>query len=215
MKIRSTFTTLILVGGLGAPALAGDEHREAGAHEHGRGALNMAIEGNEIELELVVPGADIVGFEFKPKSDADKAKLKAGKEQLGKVLSWMGIKGEAGCKVDDADVEFESEKEHASHDHDDHHDDHGSKKKKSKGHHDDHGHDDHGHKKEKAGEAEHAVFHAEFELECKDTSKITGFAFDYFKLFANAQKLDVNLITDKKQTKYEVTRDAPEIDLKG
>ena len=33
------------------------------AHEHGVVQLSIAIEGNEVEIELVVPGADAVGFE--------------------------------------------------------------------------------------------------------------------------------------------------------
>ena len=34
------------------------------AHEHGVGHLSIAIQGDEVEIELVVPGADAVGFEF-------------------------------------------------------------------------------------------------------------------------------------------------------
>ena len=33
------------------------EHRELGSHEHGRGTLNIAVEGNKVTMELEVPGA--------------------------------------------------------------------------------------------------------------------------------------------------------------
>ena len=35
---------------------------ESPAHEHGVGHLNLAIEGQEMEIELVAPGADVVGL---------------------------------------------------------------------------------------------------------------------------------------------------------
>ncbi|MGI9423429.1 MAG: ZrgA family zinc uptake protein, partial [Hyphomicrobiaceae bacterium] len=48
-------------------ALAADEqHRQLGAHEHGHGAFNVAIDGRRVSMELEAPGADIVAFEHKP-----------------------------------------------------------------------------------------------------------------------------------------------------
>ena len=40
-----------------------EEHRELGAHEHGHGTLNIALEGSRLTMELEAPGVDIVGFE--------------------------------------------------------------------------------------------------------------------------------------------------------
>ncbi len=44
---------------------------------------------------------------------------------------------------------------------------------------------------------------------------LTSIAFDYFKSFAGAQKLSVNVVTEKAQNKYEVSRDKPSLDLGG
>ena len=44
-------------------------------------------------------------------------------------------------------------------------------------------------------------------------AKLTSIDFKYFDLFAGAQELDVNLVTPRGQTSYEVTREAPKLEL--
>ena len=51
---------LLLASALSA---AEGEHREHGAHEHGRGLLNVVVEGNELVIEFEMPGVNVVGFE--------------------------------------------------------------------------------------------------------------------------------------------------------
>jgi len=63
------------------PALAQDS-RELGAHEHGVGTLNIAIDGNSVAMEFEAPGADIVGFEYEAQSDVDLAAIDAALEKL-------------------------------------------------------------------------------------------------------------------------------------
>ena len=48
-----------------------EDARQLNAHEHGIGALNIAIEAPLVVMEFHAPGADIVGFEYAAKSDAD------------------------------------------------------------------------------------------------------------------------------------------------
>ena len=43
--------------------LYAEETRQVDKHEHGVGELNIATEGDVIEFEFMIPGADIVGFE--------------------------------------------------------------------------------------------------------------------------------------------------------
>jgi hypothetical protein len=51
---------------------ADTKHREAGAHTHGHGKVNIAIEGKQLFIELEAPGADIVGFEHKAKTASER-----------------------------------------------------------------------------------------------------------------------------------------------
>lgn len=173
---------------------AGQEHRELGAHEHGRGTLNIAVEGNKVTVELETPGVDIVGFEHAAKTSREKAAVDKAKAQLMTPLSLFKLPAAAECRVTEASVEVEI----GEHDHD------GKEAAKAP----------EGGKALAKGEG-HSEFHAQYTLECKAASSITGIEFGYFRAFAGAEKLDVNVITPKGQSKFEATRAKPSISLAG
>ncbi|OUX32061.1 MAG: hypothetical protein CBE24_03920 [bacterium TMED264] len=54
----------LLISAMVAVSVA-EETRQVDKHEHGVGELNIAIEGNAIDFEFFIPGADIVGFNFR------------------------------------------------------------------------------------------------------------------------------------------------------
>jgi Protein of unknown function (DUF2796) len=177
-----------------AAGTASAQQRQLGAHEHGRGTLNMAIEGSRLSLELEAPGTDIVGFEHVAKTARQKAALAQAKKQLLAPQALFKFPGAAGCVVADASVDLEGGGEHE-------------------------------HEQAKAGGAapkgpepqagNHSNFHAQYAFNCKDPASITAVEFGYFQAFAGAQKLEVNVITAKGQTTFEVTRAKPRIDLAG
>jgi hypothetical protein len=182
---------------LALPAAAAAQHRELGAHEHGRGTLNIAVEGSRVSMELEVPGADIVGFEHAAKTRKQKAAVVQAKKQLSAPQTLFKLPAAAGCVLKEASAEVEG----GDHDH---------AKSSAKA------------DKEKKGKSqveqegkEHSEFQARSTFECKSPASITAIEFDYFRAFPGAQRLDVNLITAKGQTKFEVTRAKPRIDLAG
>ncbi|MBC7832796.1 MAG: DUF2796 domain-containing protein [Hyphomicrobium sp.] len=178
------------------PAFAEDGHRELGPHVHGHGTLNIAIEDKRVSLELEVPGMDIVGFEHAPSTQDQKTAVEKAKTRLEKPLGMFSLPAAAGCTVAEAKVAIEAE-------HGDHHgDDHK---------HDEKSDDDHDH--EAAGG--HSQFEASYALDCTNPSELTTITFDYFALFAGAHDLTVNLATSKGQSKYEVSRSKPTLDLGG
>ena len=99
---------LLFAGALATAALAADEHRELGAHEHGRGTLNIAVEGNKVTMELEVPGVDIVGFEHAAKTSRDKAAVEKAKAQLAAPLTLFALPAAAACRVMEAKIEVEN-----------------------------------------------------------------------------------------------------------
>lgn len=216
-------TALIVAAALlpltGANA-AETEHREHGAHEHGHGKFNVAIEGKTLAMELMAPGADIVGFEHKAESEADQQALAAGRKTLSDLAKVVTLPAAAGCTLNNASVEVETEENHDDHDHgkkkDDHDhaekkDDHGHAEKK-----DDHDHDhDHGKKAEHKDEETHGEFHAEYQLTCSAPEKLTGMTFVYFDTFKGAEELDVTVIGPKQQLKFEVNRETSKIAIGG
>ena len=81
------------------------EHGSLGAHEHGVGRLNAALDGQTLELELESPAMNLVGFEHAATSDADKAKVAAARAQLEKPLALFSLPAAAGCKLVSQELE--------------------------------------------------------------------------------------------------------------
>lgn len=187
---------LVLAGAAATTfSLPAQSQRKAGAHEHGRGTLNIAVEGNKVTMELEVPGADIVGFEHVAKTRREKQAVEKAKGQLQAPLTLFKLPATADCRVTEAKVEFGAE-EDADKTKD------AGKGSGAKG-------------KAKHDEEEHSEFHAQYALECQSPIGITGIEFPFFRAFSNAQKLDVNVIAGKGQNKFEVTRKKPSISLAG
>jgi len=184
-----TFAGLTMAAAiLALPANAEEaKHRQLGPHVHGQGTLDIAIEGGKIEMELVVPGMDIVGFEHVPSTDDQKAAVEKAKTKLADVLSIFKLPAAAGCKADAANVENRKET-HAPGEKDD---------------------DD------KPGEPEHSEFHATWTISCAAPASVTGMETVYFSNFAGAQLLNVNVTSEKGQTQAQMTRDKPTLDLTG
>jgi hypothetical protein len=201
LKARSPLLALALL--VPVAASAADEHRELGAHVHGHGTLNIAIEDKRVSIELEAPGMDIVGFEHAASTDDQKSKVDAAKSILQRPLDILALPAAAGCSVAAADVALEAE-----HHHDDDGDGHDHDKADKAADDHDHGHGDHDH-------AGHNQFHATYELECASPAQLTSIGFDYFKHFTGAQGLTVNVAAAKGQSKYEVSRDKPALDLAG
>lgn len=238
--MKRTFPLIIALAA--TPAVA-QETRQMEAHEHGSGSLNIAAEGNALAMEFRAPGADIVGFEYAPESEADQAKVAAAVEALEAPLDLFVLPEAAGCSVTETHAALELEGEDAHEDHGDHedHDDHGHDDHDHEAHeeehtgehdheegHDDHGdHDNHGdhddheetHAEEDhhdhASESGHSEFHAEYSLTCENPSALSGIEFAYFAQFENALELEVQVVTASGAQAFEVTRDAPQLALEG
>ena len=189
-----------------------EETRQLDAHEHGVGQLNIAFDGQQIAMELHVPGADIVGFEYVAESAQDRAAVDIAVATLAKPLKLFALTDAAGCSVVQAAAGLESEGEHDEHE-GEHGEEHADKE---------HAHEEHaeeGHAKEEhedhANEAGHTEFHAEYLLTCADPSAIVDINFFYFKSFLNALEVEVQIITATGATSFEVERDSPILDLRG
>jgi hypothetical protein len=142
-------------------------------------------------MALQVPGADIVGFEHAATTDADKAAMDAATAKLMQPLALFVPPPAAGCSVTTAEVAFETE----DHDHD-----------KAAGQ---------AEKEHKGEEERHGEFHATYALTCATPATLTQIEFAYFAAFPAAEELDVQVISEKGQGGYEVTRDAPVLTLGG
>lgn len=193
MKLALSFIALVAA----MPALA-EEPRQLDAHEHGVGKLNIAIEGTTVAMALEAPGADIVGFEYAAKSDADLAAIEQAVATLGAPLELFVLPEASACTVTRSEAELESEDEH---------DEHGEE------HDDDHANEAQEDQADDADEAGHTEFHAEYTLNCENPDALTEITFSYFEAFPNAQEVEVQIITASGAQAFEVERATPVLNL--
>jgi hypothetical protein len=192
-------TTLVALAALAAmmPARAEEPRRELGAHVHGAGDLDIAIEGQRLVMEFRAPGADIVGFEGEAKAPEAKAALAAAIATLEKPLALFVPPEAAKCTLVSAKVTVgDGEDDHAG----SAEDKPGAPQAEASQH---AGHADH----------DHSDFSAAYELTCADPAKLTTFDLAYFKAFPRAQKVAVQVITVSGQGAFDVTPAKPVLDL--
>ncbi|MFJ4193664.1 DUF2796 domain-containing protein [Pseudomonas sp. NPDC089534] len=164
------------------------EHGSLGAHEHGVGRLNAALDGQTLELELESPAMNLVGFEHAATSEADKAKVAAARAQLEQPLALFSLPAAAGCKVTRQELESPlfGDKPDADDDHDEEADKDGHE----------HHHD-------------HSEIHAHYQFSCATPGALK--ALDLSKVFSTfpaTQKIQVQLIGPSGQQGTEVTAKA-------
>ena len=169
------------------------EHRQHDAHVHGIAALNLALEGEEVHIELDSPAANIVGFEHAPSSEADHAAFDKAVAALKNGDQLFRFNNEAGCRMEKAMVTSPFLKE----EHDDqpnkHSEDHGHEKKGE------HGHEEH------EGEETHSDIEAVYHFECDQPGKLTQLTVELFESFPATEELNVQYVIESKQGAKELT----------
>lgn len=74
--------------------------RDSKAHVHGQADLNLNVQDNALNIEMVIPAMDALGFEHRPQSDTEKEKVREIAKLLNKVDSWIVPANEASCKLE-------------------------------------------------------------------------------------------------------------------
>lgn len=145
------------------------EHGSLGKHEHGVASLNVALDGQTLEIQLESPAMNLVGFEHEANSDADKAKVAAARKQLEQPQVLFALPAEAKCSLKEAELEsplFGNAK-HEEHEHE-HDEDH------------DHGHSD---------------IDASYDFTCANPAALKTLELsNFFSTFPATEKLEVQLI---------------------
>lgn len=190
---------LILVSG----GWAVSETRQHGVHVHGMGKLNVAMESNELYLELISPAANIVGFEHKPETEKEKQTVEAAMAMLEKGDGVFIFTKKAECRLQESHIKgdvFDSHHE----EHDEHHD---GKEDKHDDHHtakeDKH---DHHHADEAVGHDDsHSEIEATYRFRCARPENLKSIDVQLFSQFPMFEELDVQLLTTKGQTAVELS----------
>ena len=159
------------------------EHASLGAHEHGVGSLDVALDGQTLELDLDGPAMNLVGFEHIATTDADKAKVAAAQAQLGNPLVLFSLPIAADCSVEAQDLQsplFEAAPEEAG----------GVAK----------------------GEHHHSDIEAHYAFTCSKPEALKTLDLSkFFKTFPGTHKIKVQLIGSSGQQGVEATPQAPTV----
>jgi len=162
------------------------EHGSLGAHEHGVGRLNAALDGQTLELELESPAMNLVGFEHAATTDADKAKVVAARTELENPLALFNLPKAAGCVVASQELKSPLFGDKPDADDDDHDED-----AKDEHHHD------------------HSEIHAHYHFTCATPGALKTLDLaNIFNTFPATQKIQVQLIGPNGQQGVEVTAKA-------
>ena len=200
MRLTVTLLTVVLVGlVLTDSETQAEETRHHEAHEHGVASLNVAVEGNSIYMEFFSPAANIVGFEHHPRTREQKDAVKEAVKKLQEgdalfILSNGSTSRLVKSRVDtdiDKDADHHSESEHG-HGKEEHHD-------KEHGETDEH--------------ERHSEFEAQYHFVCKKPNKLLQIDVKLFEVFPGIEHIEVQLITETKQTAVELTAKKNKISL--
>ena len=156
------------------------EYRQHDSHVHGIAALNLALEGDEVHIELDSPAANIVGFEHAPSSKADHEALDKAVAMLKDGGKLFKFNASAGCSLEKAHIEsalMQEEHEHDKHDHDKH----------------------------EHEEEPHSDIQAVYHFECEKPGKLTQLTVELFEAFPGMEKLNVQYVIENKQGASELT----------
>ena len=178
----SVVSTILVAIYATTPAYASDhEHREHDSHEHGVAQLNIAQEGNTLQVELETPAMNIVGFEHMPRNGSQHAAVEHAVAELEKGDAIFRFSAAANCKLMEARVESgligrehkEHEKEHEEH--------------------------------EAGDEDSHADFDVSYLFSCSQPDQLHSLTVRLFKLFPATEELEVQLISDRGQKRAHLT----------
>ena len=200
LRIVLGIITVVIVLGFRSHQVQAGEQRHHEAHVHSVAHMNVALEGDNLYIELSSPAANIVGFEHQPRTEEQKAAVKKAIETLEAGQKLFALPTGTGGKLVKAKVHtnIENDSDHEpgqTHAHD--HADTGKEAEVEKHQHGEH-HESDDHER-------HSEFEAEYHFLCKTPQKLTRVEVKLFRIFPGIEHIEVQLLTDTKQTALELT----------
>lgn len=171
------------------------------AHVHGLAELTLALEGNNLEISLDSPAANIVGFEHIARTDEQKQAVNKAKATLESAQQLFSFEG-SSCKLQSAKADVSALMGHDKHNHKDK-EKHQHKEKHDHGHKDKHDHKD-----------THSEVSANYRFSCSQGAKLTTISIDMIKAFPGIETLKVMWLTDSKQGAVDLTAGTNQVRLR-
>lgn len=180
---------LLFVQGMAAQSGFAEDHRSHGAHVHGVGKLQVAIDNQTLSIGLESPAINIVGFEHHPGNTEEKKTVRDAKKILWDSSLLFGLPVAAQCQVVDTKVDFELIEDES-----------------------DHEAEEHGHEAEEhEEESRHSEILASYTFRCEKPNALTHLDIHLFRHFPATEELETQFITSKGQGVAELTPDTPRL----
>ena len=196
-------------------ALQAQTERDLDSHEHGAANINVVIDGKTVFVEFESPWNNLVGFEHKPSTDAQRQAVENAMQKLAAPATLFVFNDSADCHVSSAEIKstLDTDDHHAEHDdhkdehdehhghddeHEDEHDEHHGHDDEHKDEHDEHhGHDDehkdehHEHDDEHAdhGDEVHSEVIAAYTYDCTKPNKIEAVQVKLFDIYSGFESI--------------------------
>jgi hypothetical protein len=170
-----------------APARA-EEFEQHGAHEHGKITINVALEKQELSIELDAPAVNVVGFEHVPRTAQEKAAVASAAALLKSESGLFGMPDEARCHLNGSQIN-------------------GPHWEKDDGHDGDHEHAD--------AHEQHADYEASYNFKCEAPAQLGWFEPWLLDKLPNVHEARINLITATGQRSQVVSRAHERVLLQG
>ncbi len=154
------------------------------AHLHGYVELTLAIEGNQLEIQLTSPAINIVGFEHKATSKEQLQAIEQARQQLESPATLFSFSG-SDCVSTLATAYFPAS--------DEHHADHGD------------------HESDKDN---HSEITASYIYNCSEGKQINAVQVNLIQYFPTIEKIKVMWLSDLKQGASELTSESNLIQIR-
>ncbi len=162
-------------------AFASDHQHSLEAHVHGMAMLNVALEDQQLELQLESPAMNIVGFEYQAKSTADKQTVEAAQSRLNNAAALFALSTAAACTLTSVSIDNDLLEDTDKH----------KKEENAESHDADHQHSD---------------ITAHYHYHCTTPAALGNIDLaGFFKQFPNTEKIQVQLITADQQQGVELS----------
>lgn len=184
--MKTLFHLLVM---LGAMLCAAPRSAHAQAHEHGTAQLDVALEGSLLSLRFEAPLDALFGFERAPRSAAERQLVDAGIARLKAAERLFRPDAAAACSLRRVELQSAALKLGAPA---------GAAQPQARA---------------QEGSAEHADLEATIEFDCKDSARLAAIDVGLFEAFARLQRIDVQIVTAKAQSKRSLKRPANRISL--
>jgi hypothetical protein len=192
--------TVVIVLGYRLPQVQAGDQRHHEAHVHGVAHMNVAFEGNNLYIELSSPAANIVGFEHHPRTQEQKAAVKKAIETLEAGEKLFALPDSTCGKLVKTNVQTDVENDSDHEPGQLHAQDHAESGKEAEVEKHRHGEHHEGDDHER-----HSEFKAEYHFVCKMPQKLTLVDVKLFRIFPGIEHIEVQLLTETKQTALELT----------